>query len=231
MADASYWLGLVHKLRKNFDLAQESFILAKAEYSGIGNQLDQADTLCQLGEVESSRYQYDEAEGFLDEASEIFVHLNHEEGHQKVAFLRGQINISKLQRVQRQAKSNHSSSLGTSKSNGEVPGEQEALGAPVEHGGVQVDREIPVDPHDKTAEGDSRELGCPPVSDLGPLITWINMEPSSRGGFGEVLEGTHSVIGRVALKRLRGSSESAIIRVRSERDTLTAVLSSEVACL
>ncbi|KAG8902176.1 hypothetical protein FRC00_000985 [Tulasnella sp. 408] len=217
VADASYWLGFVHKLRKNFDLAKESFILAKTEYTGIGNQLDQADTLYQLAEVESSRYQYDEAEGFLDEASNIFVHLNHEEGRKKVAFLRGQINISRLQRVQRQAKSNLSSSLGASNSNGEVSGEQGALGDPVEHGGVQVERETPVDPHVKTAEGDSRELGSPPVSDIGPLITWINMEPSSRGGFGDVLEGTHSVIGRVALKRLRNSSERAVIR-RFERE-------------
>ncbi|KAG8902454.1 hypothetical protein FRC00_007345 [Tulasnella sp. 408] len=217
VADASYWLGFVHKLRKNFDLARESFILAKTEYTGIGNQLDQADTLYQLAEVESSCYQYDEAEGFLDEASEIFVDLNHEEGRTKVAFLRGQINISRLQRVQRQAKSNHSSSLGASNLNGEVPGEQGALGDPVEHGGVQVEREIPVDPHVKTAEGDSRELGSPPVSDIGPLITWINMEPSGRGGFGEVLEGMHSVIGRVALKRLRNSSDRAVIR-RFERE-------------
>lgn len=213
VADASYWLGIVYRLQKNWELARESFILAKTEYTGVGHQLGQADTLYQLGKVESSCFRYPEAEGFLGEASKIFGHLGHEEGLERVSIARGEINISKLQLIQRLANSNHPTPLGASNSNGEVPGEQEAQAARVEQRGVQVEPATPVDPPVKTAEGDSFELDSSPVSDIGHLITWIAQTPFGSGGFGYVFEGMHSEKGRVALKRIINPRDSGVIRV------------------
>ncbi|KAG8948625.1 hypothetical protein FRC04_009389 [Tulasnella sp. 424] len=232
LADTSYWLGQVYRHQSKHAEAVESFIeaigmyetkkingvlqthriatqslfLAKVNYTIIDDEKNLADTLYQLAQVDRTSSRNVEAERFLVEARAISTRIDYGDCHERASRALDEIRAARMQQVITNLDiTSPSSTQNFSKETG-------------------VKQEAQVNPAVTVCEGDSRELNSTNASDIGPLIYGISLNPvSTSGKFGDVFEGRHKEVGRVALKRPRlddsDNREDIIRRFLREPDT------------